>query len=134
VLPVSSEPLNESIVSVRLTLTLYGELASKANSRKLVTFGGKPRFIKSDKALGWEQSALMQIPGDHRGHFPTGDIGIKVVIYYPTKKNDVDPSLLFDVLQKAGVIGNDRQIREYFARKEWDKENPRTEFTIYPLP
>ena len=31
--------------------TVFGEPASKANSRKLVTLHGKPRFIKSKKAI-----------------------------------------------------------------------------------
>ena len=30
-----------------------GEPASKANSRRLVTIGGRPRFIKSKKALDY---------------------------------------------------------------------------------
>ena len=128
----STKPLTV-LTKVKLHLTIVGELVSKANSRRLVTIHGKPRFIKSAKALVWEEAAHLQIPQDHRGLFPGGDIGVRVVVYYKTKANDIDPSLLFDVLQRANVFGNDRQIREYFARKEWDKINPRTEFTIYPL-
>ena len=32
-------------------ITIHGEPASKANSRRFVLIGGKPRFIKSKKAL-----------------------------------------------------------------------------------
>ena len=32
------------------TFVIFGEPASKANSRKLVTLGGRPAFIKSQKA------------------------------------------------------------------------------------
>ena len=46
-------------VQTRLSLVIRGELASKSNSRRLVTIGGKPRFIKSAKALAFEQFALM---------------------------------------------------------------------------
>ena len=38
------------------TATVYGEPASKANSRSLVAFGGKPRFVKSQKALEYKKA------------------------------------------------------------------------------
>ena len=42
--------------------TIYGEPASKANSRKLVTFGGRPRFIKSQKARDYVAEFEKQCP------------------------------------------------------------------------
>ena len=41
---------------------VLGEPASKANSRRLVSFGGKPRFIKSSKALSYSEAFKMQVP------------------------------------------------------------------------
>jgi hypothetical protein len=48
---------------VKVALVIFGEPASKANQRKLVTFGKKGEkkraaFIKSDKARNYEQEAL----------------------------------------------------------------------------
>ena len=34
-----------------VTFTVFGEPASKSNSRRLVTMKGRPAFIKSDKAI-----------------------------------------------------------------------------------
>ena len=42
-------------------ITVRGEPASKANSRRLVMMGGKPRFIKSKKALGYSSGFNTQV-------------------------------------------------------------------------
>lgn len=129
-LPISNA-LTESVLT-RLTLVIYGELASKANSRKLVTFGGKPRFIKSDKALEYERTALMQIPADHRIHM-TGPIRMTATICYASRRPDLDPSLLMDILQTAGVYENDRQIIEQHLYKKLDPQTPRVELFLEEL-
>ena len=132
VLNVNSRNPTKSIVLTRLTLTIYGDLASKANSRKLVTFGGKPRFIKSDKARGWEQTALMQIPQNHRIGM-TGPIRMTATIYYASRRPDLDPSLLMDVLEHARVYAKDRQICEQHLTKKLDRDNPRVELLLEEL-
>jgi len=124
--------LNHLTVLARLSLTIHGELASKANSRKLVTYGGKPRFIKSDKALDWERLALMQIPNDHRIGM-TGPIRMTATIYYASRRPDLDPSLLMDMLEHAGVYKNDRQICEQHLYKKLDPINPRVELLLEEL-
>lgn len=132
--PVDSEtpPVLTGLVLTRISLTLYGELASKANSRKLVTIGGKPRFIKSDKAREWEKIADMQIPADHRVGM-TGPIRMTATIYYASRRPDLDPSLLMDVLEHSGVYANDRQIVEQHLTKKLDPLNPRVELVLEEL-
>jgi len=119
-------------VKTRCSLIIRGELASKANSRRLVTIGGKPRFIKSAKALAFEQAALMQIPLDHRIGM-TGQIRMTATIYYASRRPDLDPSLLMDVLEHAGVYCNDRQIHEQHLTKKLDRLNPRVELMLEEL-
>ena len=119
-------------VQTRLSLVIRGELASKANSRRLVTIGGKPRFIKSAKALAFEQFALMQIPLDHRIGM-TGAIRMTATIYYASRRPDLDPSLLMDILQTAGVYANDRAIFEQHLYKKLDPSNPRVELVLEEL-
>ena len=41
---------------------IYGEPASKANSRKIVKFGNRPALIKSDKARNYEKIFAQQCP------------------------------------------------------------------------
>ena len=129
---VASEHPKTLTVLVRLSLIIQGELASKANSRKLVTIGGKPRFIKSEKALNFERLALMQIPTDHRIGM-TGPIRMTATIYYASRRPDLDPSLLMDILEHAGVYANDRQIIEQHLIKKLDPMNPRVELLLEEL-
>lgn len=112
--------------------TIRGQVYSKANSRKLVHHYGKPMFIKSDGARAFESSAILQLQAMFRRRKPlTGDLVIECTIYYPNKRQDLDASLVFDVLQKAGVIENDRQLREHHLFHGIDKLNPRAEIAIW---
>jgi len=103
---------------------ISGEPASKANSRRLVQIGGKPRFIKSQKALAYSRSFAAQVTPPA---VPLeGDLEVGVVIWYASRRPDLDPSLIFDLLQATGVIVNDRQIKKISAWHSLNKENPHT--------
>lgn len=128
----------ESSVPVDKKITIYGELASKANSRMAVqgrTKTGKSytRFVKSKKALGWTEGALPQIKSQWRSKPIDKECGIECEVYYKTRRPDLDVSLLMDALEKAGVYTNDRLVHEIIAHKQYDKEEPRVEVTIYEL-
>jgi Holliday junction resolvase RusA-like endonuclease len=116
-------------VQTRITLTLLGELASKANSRKLITHHGTPRFIKSEKALEWERIAHLQVPPDHRLML-LGPICLTATIYYASNRPDLDESLLMDALEHVGIYKNDRQIVEKHMYKRIDPGNPRVEVMV----
>ncbi len=45
-----------------IKFTILGQPYSKANSRQIVTIGGRPSSIKSKEARGYERDALRQIP------------------------------------------------------------------------
>jgi Holliday junction resolvase RusA-like endonuclease len=124
-----------------LHLVIQGNLQSKANSRRAISIRSKTtgrhqsRFIKSKAALDYQEDALWQLAPQLRGHKPfSGDVGLRVTVYYRSKRNDLDISLLMDILEKAGIILNDRLVREFYARKEWDKINPRLDVVIYEVP
>lgn len=137
-------PLTQRTSSI--CFTILGEPASKANSRKIVTIGGKPSSIKSKKALAYEKSALMQVPINARQRL-TGQVSITLRIFYATERPDLDESLILDILQdryrksrfgdqqirelmQAGVYQNDRQVREKHVFHGIDKKNPRCEIEI----
>lgn len=108
---------------------VLGEPCSKANSRKVATFPNrKPLFIKSDKARKYERDALKQIRPPASPI--EGDVSLTATIYYASRRPDLDESLICDVLQKAGVIGNDRQIKEKHIYHGLDRDNPRAEIEI----
>lgn len=102
---------------------VLGEPASKSNSRRLVRVRGIPRVIKSEKAIKYKKLFLSQVSEDHPIE---GDIELGVVVWYATRRPDLDVSLIMDLLQEAGVIVNDRQIKIIKAYHQIDKENPRS--------
>ena len=70
------------------TFTIYGEPASKANSRKMVVIRGKPALIKSTKARGYvkmfeQQCPVMEVP-------TTDDVVVEMMIYYGSRRPDLD--------------------------------------------
>jgi Holliday junction resolvase RusA-like endonuclease len=136
----------------RVAFTILGEPASKANSREIVKRGDKVASIKSDKALGFEASALRQIPPAARVRM-AGPVRVFLTIFYASRRPDLDESIVLDVLQdrwtktttrangtkrerqllQAGVYLNDRQVDEKHVVKKIDPANPRVEIVVEPL-
>jgi Holliday junction resolvase RusA-like endonuclease len=136
----------------RIAFTILGEPASKANSRKIVTFGERAASIKSEKARNYEADALRQIPPAARVRLQ-GPLKVTATIFYASERPDLDESVLLDVLQdrwskattrnngtkrdrqllQAGVYRNDRQVRWKDIRHAIDRANPRAEVVVEPL-
>lgn len=138
-----------ALVDQMIAFTILGEPASKANSRKIVTIGGRPSSIKSGKALDYERYALMQIPVFARRQIQ-GPVAVTLRIFYATERPDLDESLILDILQnrfktvkqgttkrrelvQRGVYCNDRQVREKHVYHAIDKRNPRTVIEVRPM-
>lgn len=110
-----------------LSLKIFGEPASKANSRKVVRIGGVSRLIKSKKALTYGEAFKAQ--ATPISPLMTGDVRVTMKIYYASRRPDLDESLILDLLQDV-VYTNDRQVKEKHIYWGLDKENPRTEMLI----
>ena len=113
-----------------ICFTAMGEPASKSNSRRFVSHGGKPRFIKSKKALEFIQLFKMQIPTN----IPPigGDVKVTIKIYYASRRPDLDESVILDAMQ-GYCYENDRQVKEKHIIWGLDRENPRSEIKIEKL-
>lgn len=111
-------------------ITVLGEPASKANSRRIAVVNGSTRFIKSAKALRyledfqWQCRALDPM-------FET-DVGVDLTIYYASRRSDLDESLILDAMQNY-VYRNDRQVKRKLVVWGLDPANPRTEIRVYPI-
>jgi len=114
-----------------LSLIIFGEPASKANSRRVVRFGGMSRLIKSKKALSYSDVFLQQCPV--LPTLMTSDLRITLHIFYASRRPDLDESLILDLLQ-GRVYANDRQVKERHCYWGLDAENPRTEMIIEQIP
>ena len=106
---------------------IFGEPASKANSRRVVRYGGLSRLIKSKKALTYSDVFLQQCK--QLPTLMTGDLKITLHIWYASRRPDLDESLILDLLQ-GRVYENDRQVKERHCYWHLDPENPRTFFTV----
>lgn len=113
-----------------LVQIIFGEPASKANSRRVVNIGGMSRLIKSQKALNYADVFKQQV----KAITPliTQDVKITMTIYYASRRPDLDESLILDLLQGV-VYVNDRQVKEKHIYWGLDKENPRTEIIVETL-
>ena len=106
-----------------VTFTVYGDPASKANSRKMVLIKGRPALIKSQKARDYvktfeQQCPVLEVP-------TTEDVVVEMMIYYASRRPDLDESLILDCMQ-CRVYKNDRQVKQKFIYWGLDKENPRS--------
>lgn len=109
-----------------LSFKIFGEPASKSNSRKIVRFGGISRLIKSSKALTYSAAFKQQAVS---GVLLEGDLCVTIHIWYASRRPDLDESLILDLLQDV-AYKNDRQVKEKHIYHHLDKENPRCEIVV----
>jgi hypothetical protein len=119
-----------------VSFTIYGEPASKANSRRAVRIAGSSRLIKSAKALSYSKVFRQQLPIVEKPlELPCV---AEIIIWYASRRPDLDESLILDLLQvdekkygdTKGVILNDRQVREKHIYWRLDPDNPRCEIKL----
>ena len=111
-----------------VSFVIFGEPASKANQRKLVTIKGRPAFIKSQKARDYVEAFKKQCPslGDQ---MLEGELYVRMTIFYASRRPDLDESVILDCMQDL-IYKNDRQVREKHVYWGLDKENPRAEIEV----
>jgi len=120
------------MAEIRLSIT--GQPPRKSNSRRIVTNRrtGRPMVIKSKEALAWLESAMWQIPPSARQEVGGKDQLLSVTFWvrYTSRRPDLSVELVLDLLEKAGVISNDRWVYETYAFKEIDPDRPGVEILI----
>ena len=110
-----------------LVQIIFGEPASKSNSRRMVRLGGLSRLIKSEKALNYSDVFKQQCRP--LAKLMTGDLRVTLHIYYASRRPDLDETLILDLMQGL-IYENDRQVKERHAYWGLDPENPRAEILI----
>ena len=110
--------------------TIEGEPASKANSRKIVTIRGRPVSIKSDKARKYAAGFLHQCK--KLDDLFEGDVSVEILIYYATRRPDLDESLILDCMQ-GNVFINDRQVKQKHIYWGLDRDRPRAVIRVSAL-
>jgi len=117
-----------------------GHLPSGKNKYRL----SGQRWFKAKELVLYENYALIQLaslvrkspiqnqlPLKFDSKKENEHLGLAVEIYFQNYRRDVDSILFCDVLQKAGIVENDRAIRWKFIFGLVDAKNPRIEFGIF---
>lgn len=119
------------------TCTIPLAPVSMKNSRRIAyvkSKGGTTRtmVIKSKDAAHFAETALLYVKASGRGPKFTEDDKLRLTcaVRYPNYLRDLDIELVKDVLQDAGVIPNDRQIREVHAVADDQVGDPATVITL----
>ena len=109
-------------MSVIARFIVYGQAASKANSRRLIWKYGKPKSIKSKAALRFVREFDVQCPQLNEVY--EGDVHVKARIYYASRRPDLDESLILDGMQ-GKIYRNDRQVKKKTIEWGLDRDRPR---------
>ena len=125
----NSGTIASEIVST-VSFVILGVVYSMKNSKTLSTRQGKPRIIKNWKARHFEEDFIAQVPLHARNLRLSGPLRCIVTVYYPSNRQDLDAAIVYDLLQKAGVIQNDRQIIEKHEYRRVDRNKPRVEIHV----
>jgi hypothetical protein len=110
-----------------VSFVIHGEPASKANSRRMVLIKGKPRLIKSKKALDYCKMFAEQCP--ILENLIESDVSVYITIYYASRRPDLDESVILDEMQ-GKIYKNDRQVKEKHIVWGLDRDNPRSHIRI----
>lgn len=108
-----------------MVIEIVGRPISKKNSRRLISHHGRPMSISSKAYLEFEESALWQLKAYKERHKGPVDV---VYTFEMKGKLDADCDNLIgginDILEKSGIIDNDKNIVsgsfvKYHGFKDW---------------
>jgi Holliday junction resolvase RusA-like endonuclease len=117
-------------------IVIPGRPYTKKNSQQIYRnkYTGKPKIAQSDQYQNYETICLWYLK-KYKEKF-TGLIEITALYWMPNKQSWPDllglEQATADILQKAGIINNDRNILNWDGSRiaGIDKENPRVEIQI----
>ena len=105
-----------------------GEPASAKNQRRIVTIGGKPRLIKSAKALAYCETFEKQCTG--KIELIDGDVALRLDVWYASRRPDLAcMDIIMDLLQGV-AYANDRAVKASMSLWNLDRENPRVRVRV----
>ena len=120
------------MVATKFECVIHGEPASAKNQRRIVRIHGKPRLIKSKKALDYAKGFGEQCPVLDEPIL--GDVSLRVDVWYASRRPDLNClDLIMDLLQANGVYENDRQVKATMSIWNLDRENPRCWIRVTPM-
>jgi hypothetical protein len=122
-----------------MKLILPGRVVAKKNSKKVIRSKfGRTIVLPSTQYVLWARQSeahLAAIRAPDTALFNKSDlIHAEMHFFFKNHQNELDIDNClggpFDVLQKSGVIHNDKQIVSVFAEKHFGDANERAEITL----
>lgn len=113
-----------------VSLIILGVCFSMKNGK--IPRKNAPGMLKHPKARQFERDFLIQVRPEHRRELGSKKRPLRAVVtvFYPSRRQDLDAEIIFDLLQKSHVVLNDRFIHEKHIYWALDKKNPRAEITV----
>jgi len=110
---------------------ITGQVPSKSNSYKIITFNGRGSLAKTPALTSYEKSFYLQC-NQYRNKGIKGLFELHLSVYNGSQRPDLDNSfkIVLDCLQACKAIENDRNCVKIVAEKFVNKTNPRIEFEI----
>jgi len=118
-----------------VSFIVYGQVFSMKNDRRLLKNprNGKIFSAKGENAERYVADFCAQVPAQYRGiKLGSAETPLRatVTVVYPSHRQDLDCELIFDCLQIAEVIENDRWIIEKHLYASVDPKNPHCQIQI----
>lgn len=115
-------------------ITIPGRVAILKNSKRIFGRGRKKIVIPSPKYVAWEDEALAAVLGSYKGQAIDFPCEVHAKFYFANHQGEADLSNMIqgpeDVLQKAGILKNDKLVMRAEMEKFFGHE-PRVEIEIY---
>lgn len=113
---------------------IRGQMHSLKNSRDVFVNRKTGRLFpkKNDKIVAFETAFHAQVPVNCRQRL-SGDVAVTIDAFYPSRRQDLDEAIIYDMLQRTSVIVNDRQVKEKHVFWHLDRQNPRVWIQVREL-
>ncbi len=116
-----------------IAFTVYGVVPSLKNQKRMA----RGRMYNDPQVMAYKRDFGLQVPPKYRDASlgsATRLLDVKIWLYHDSWRRDADAEIVFDCLQDAGVVSNDRWIRlKTINGLQIDKDRPRAHIVINEL-
>lgn len=120
-----------------IALTIPVAPRTKKTSNRVLRFGKFNKIMPSEAFIDFQNAALPHLQQQHAGREPIATpVNVRATFYRDANRGDLVGYMtaLADVLEKAGVVANDKWIMGWDGtRLDKDAARPRVELEIGPL-
>jgi Holliday junction resolvase RusA-like endonuclease len=120
-----------------IQFTMPGDVPSLKNSAGMKLSQRKRTQFDNPEVKAYKRDFFYGVSKEFRGKnlgSKSGLLGCIIRIYHRDWRRDADVEIIYDCLQTAGVVLNDRWIRNKLVLGDMlDADNPRAEITLFTL-